>query len=345
MNIGVVSAVPPVWAGVAVGLAALLLRGVALRRGRRDRDRLIEGPLLRRLLPMPPPAQGPLGAILFAAGVGAIAAAAAGTGAAGPNRGDLGGPETVLVLDASNSMLVEDVRPSRLARQRELAQDLASRLTGPVAVVYFAGRGYVLSPLTLDRGAVSMYVEAVRPANVGWGGSALAAGLSQALGVLAGGDPDARRAVVLFSDGEETAGQGLDDALELAVRAGVRVHAVGIGTPEGGQIPLGPDAAFSPALPSDLPAGAPELERGGYLRGPDGEVVVSRLEEGVLRQIAEATGGMYLPDSTDGLADVAARLMASAGPTGGSGPGGGAGGWLLLAGFCLLWTEAFLFRR
>ena len=48
---------------------------------------------------------------------------------------------------------------------------------------------------------------------------------------------------------------------------------------------------------------------------------------------------------TDGLADMAARLTASAGPTGGLGPGGGAGGWLLLAGFCLLWTEAFLFRR
>ena len=103
MNIGVVSAVPPVLVGVAVGLVALLLRGVALRRGRRDRNRLIEGPLLRRLLSMPAPAQGPLGAILFAVGVGALAAAAAGTGAAGPDRGYLGGPETVLVLDASNS--------------------------------------------------------------------------------------------------------------------------------------------------------------------------------------------------------------------------------------------------
>lgn len=341
MSVEAVLGIPPVWAGIAAGVAALLLRGLALWRGRRDRRRLGDGALLRRLARLPAPAQAWARAILFAAGVGALAATAVGAAPEGGGRGPASGPETVIVLDASNSMLAEDVRPSRLARQRELARDLAGRLSGQVAVVYFAGGGYMLSPLTTDLDAVLMFVESVRPASVGRGGSALAAGLSQALDALSGGSGrDARRAVVLFSDGEETVGQPLDEVLERAVREGIPVHAVGIGTREGGRIPLGPDAAESAAPRLRLPGG----ERRVHLRGPDGEVVVTRLEEETMRRIAETTGGAYVPGVGADMGGLARRLMASDVGPARPRPGEGAA-LLLLAGFGLLWTEAFLFRR
>lgn len=331
---------PPAWIGIAAGLGALLLRAAVLGRARRDRRRLAERRLLLRLVRLPSPAHAWLRAVLFAGGVGVLAAAAAGAAPVRPQPLPIGGPETVLVLDASNSMLAEDVTPSRLVRQRELARDLVVRLAGQVGVVYFAGRGYVLSPLTQDLDAALMFVEAVRPANVGRGGSALPAGLSEALEVLAGGGRDARRSVVLFSDGEETAGESLDTALERAIREGVQVHTVGIGTPGGGPIPLSRDAALDGASPLSFRS---DLRR-AYLRGPDGEVVVTRLEEAALRRIAGETGGIYVPGSIDGMGALARRIMASDVAPVERGPAEGST-LLLLAGFWLLWTEAFLFRR
>lgn len=332
-----------VWLGVGVGTVALLLRGWALRRGRRDRQDLIDDPLLRALVRMPRPGQGPLRAVLFAVGVGLLGAAAAGavTGRGTPRV--VGDTQTVLMLDASNSMLAEDVEPSRLERQRELARTLARRLGGSVGVVYFAGAGYVLSPLTTDRGAVLSYVEAVRPASVGRGGSSLAPGLSQALDVLAGGDAGASRSVVLFSDGEETRDEPLDDVIARAVAAGVRVHTVGLGTSEGGTIPLGHDAAVSDSARESALVGAGDTRAREYLRGPDGEVVVTRLEEESLRAIADTTGGVYVPGSPEGLAALLEILVVGDPPSGGSLPGG-AGMFLLLSAFGLLWAEGFLFR-
>lgn len=319
-----------------MGLVAFALRIFALRRSRRDRDTLVEEPLLRLLVRMPPSVQGPLRASLFAVGVGLLAAGAGGAASGGGDRRAVGEPETVLLLDASNSMLAEDVAPSRLERQRELASALAPRLSGPVGVVYFAGAGYVLSPLTTDRGAVLSYVGGVRPASVGRGGSSLAPGLSQALNVLAGGEPGAARSVVLFSDGEETADDPIDAVLTLAVAAGVRVYTVGIGTPEGGTIPLGPEAAVG------------ETQSGEFLLDPEGEVVVTRLAEESLRGIAETTGGVYVEGSPEGLATLFESLgVAESGPGSRSGspslPGGGAT-LLLLFAFGLLWAEGFLFR-
>lgn len=331
----------PVVAGLVAALLVLALRGVAWRRGSRDRARLAEEGLLRRMVSLPSAARWWARASVLSAGAAALAAAAAGSGAGRPTGTPVtGGPETVLVLDASNSMLAEDVRPSRLLRQRELARALVGATSGQAAVVYFAGRGYVLSPLTTDLDAVLMFVEAVRPASVGRGGSALTAGIEQALDVLAGGRTEASKRIVLFSDGEETAGQGLEVAAARAREAGVAVHAVGIGTPEGARIPLGRDAAVSPF--SAFRPGSEAAADGAYLRGPDGEVVVTRLEEGVLRELARATGGSYAPGTEEGVRALARRLRAVEPPSPGAPPAGAT--LLLLAGFALLWVEGFLFR-
>jgi len=177
----------------------------------------------------------------------------------------------------------------------------------------------------------------VRPAAVGLGGSSLASGLTQSLDLLSGGEADARKAIVLFSDGEETVEQPVEDALERAREAGVVVHAVGLGTVAGGPIPLTRDASLDPAT-------ALRRRRGtAYLEGPDGQVVITRLEAGTLQDIATATGGRYV-EGASGLSALDRELSeGSEAPLPASGDG--AVGFLLVLAFASLWGEGFLFPR
>lgn len=334
----------PLLVGTAAAAGVFLLRAIGLVRAHRGRRRLADTALLGRFGPVPRRGREWMAAGVLALGAGLVGAMAAGFGAREAVREKGAGPETVLLLDASNSMLAEDIQPSRLERQRELAGRLAARLSGNVGVVYFAGRGYVLSPLTADASAVRMYVQSVRPASVGRGGTALGAGLSEALGVLGGGRGETNRAIVLFSDGEETVEQPLDAALERARRSGVPVHAVAIGTREGGRIPIGPETALDAepgqrrALDRTGPGGT---ESDSYLRGPDGEVVTTHLEEETLRHIAQVTGGRYLSGEEPELDQLADELAGGEAP---EQSGGSPAIPLLLLAFALLWAEAFLPR-
>jgi Ca-activated chloride channel family protein len=104
----------------------------------------------------------------------------------------------------------------------------ASSISG---IVYFAGRGYVLSPLTEDRDAVLMFVQTLDPALVGQGGTSLAEGLRQGLDVLAGGDEIGRRILVVMTDGEATAEtEEVNAEIERAARMRIPVFTVGLGT-------------------------------------------------------------------------------------------------------------------
>ncbi len=321
---------------LALVVAAVALRLAAMRRAEAARQRLADEGLLRRFVRLPARAIPIVRLVLLGAGVWALALAS-GAGGAEVRRSDTGGGETILLLDASNSMLAEDLEPSRLELQRELASRLATRIPGRMGVVYFAGRAYVLSPLTTDLNAIRMFVEGVRPAAVGLGGSSLASGVTQALDLLAGGEEDARKTVILFSDGEETVEQPLQEAVDRARDAGVAIHAVGLGTAEGAPIPLTRDASLDPAT-------ALRRRRGTtYLQGPDGQVVITRLEEAILRGIATSTGGRYVAGA-DGLAALE-RELADGGDVPLPAAGDAAVGFLLVLAFASLWGEGFLFPR
>ncbi len=323
---------------LALLLAALAvaLRFLATRRSDVDRARLAEASLLERYVRLPARAIPYVRVGLLAVGVIALVLATR-SGGSESRRTDPEGAETILLLDASNSMLATDVEPSRLQIQRELAARLATRMGGRIGVVYFAGRGYVLSPLTTDVSAIEMLVEGVRPAAVGLGGSSLAAGLTQAVDLLAGGDDDARKAIVVFSDGEDTVEQSLSDALGRARDAGIVIHAVGIGTDEGGQIPLTREASLDPSSAA--------RRRGGtsVLQGPDGTPVVTRLEEASLREATTATGGQYVRASA-GVGSIE-RVLARGTSDPVSSAGEAAVGALLLLAFVSLWGEGFLLPR
>lgn len=331
----------PVVAAAGAAAAALGLRAWASLRARRDRERIGDAAVLDAVS-RPPSALGRLArAGLLAVAAGSLAAVAAGGDPAAPAADPAGRPglDLVLVLDASNSMLTRDVAPSRLERMRLLARRLVAELDARFGVVYFAGGGYVLSPLSEDRDATLMFVETVDPVLVGRGGTAIPSGIRQGLATLRGAEAGRPRALLLLSDGEATREEEeLAAALEVARDLGAPIHAIGVGTVEGGRIPL-PAAGPVEALTDVAGAAGARRAEGPWLRDASGAPVVSRLEEDVLRRIAAATGGIYVPGTEAGV-DALVRRLPGAGV-----PGAGRAGLLLLIAFSALFAEAYLFRR
>jgi Ca-activated chloride channel family protein len=233
-----------------------------------------------------------------------LAAAALGMAAAGPRWGRRFGEEqasavnVVLALDISKSMLAPDVRPNRLERERLFVRRLLREMAGDrMGMVVFAGRAYVLSPLTVDHSALNLYLDALDPDIVSQGGSSIAAAIAQATDLArasaeAGGD----RAVVVVSDGEALEDvSGVRAAAERASRAGVTLFTVGIGTTAGSPVPeVNPQTG----------------EISGYKRDPTtNEVIVSRLGESLLREIAQIGGGRYVNvEDAGALNDMLAAL-------------------------------------
>lgn len=326
----------PLLAALIGASVVLVLRLIEIVRCRRDQARLADASLLRRVAHPQSRALTWTRAILLVGGAAALASAMGIAGGRAPTTDEASDRETVFVLDASNSMLVNDVDGTRLSLERRLATGLATRVPGRQGVVYFAGRGYVLAPLTNDAGAILMYVESVEPSVVGRGGSAVVSGLRQALSVLEGGAENAQKAIVLFSDGEATVDEPTDALLDRAARLQVPIYTVGIGSSAGGPVPYEGEGARPPRRRGQ----EPEVV---YRRDDDGRIVVSRLEESGLREISAATGGLFVPGDRVGIERLA-QIIAGDDRSLESGPGTGTNILLLLA-FVLLWTEGFLLRR
>jgi Ca-activated chloride channel family protein len=196
------------------------------------------------------------------------------------------GRDVIIAMDVSRSMLATDVAPTRLQRAKLLAEDLISELAGDrLGLVAFAGSAFLQAPLTLDHGAVLTAVDELDTDLIPKGGSNLAAAIrtcEEAFGKAEGFS----RAIVIISDGEELDADGLEAARQAAAD-GIRIFTVGVGSEEGSEIPLGP---------------------GEFVRDPSGKIVQSRLDAARMREIAEITGGFYVP-----LDESAARKLAADG--------------------------------
>ncbi|MGI9190123.1 MAG: VWA domain-containing protein [Longimicrobiaceae bacterium] len=242
-------------------------------------------------------------ALLLAA---ALALGAALVAARHPVPTAAGDADVVLALDVSNSMRVADVEPDRLGAERAFAAALLGELQGVrVGLVAFAGRGYVLSPLTEDAASLGMYLEALDPEIATQGGSSLASALRQGVFLLLAADSTRGRSLVVVSDGD-----ALEDeeeviaAAELARRNDIVVHTIGVGTAAGGPIP-----DMAPISGAHL----------GFKREPDGAIAISALDADLLRRVASITGGSYreLRSPRDAAATAAAALAAGRGRGGG----------------------------
>ena len=199
------------------------------------------------------------------------------------------GQDVMVVLDVSRSMTAEDLEPDRLSRAKIEVGRLIQRLQGDrIGLVAFAGDAFVQSPLTTDYGAAMMFLNAMDTDMIDVQGTDLAHALSVAIEALSE-TPAGNRIIVAVTDGEDHEG-GLASAMEQAAEAGVVIHAVGVGSPDG--VPL-PDFAR-------------DGTRRGFRRDDDGSVITTRLDETALQDMALRTGGRYYRLGTpgDGLAEL-----------------------------------------
>lgn len=268
------------WLAVALPLIVAIALYAYVARRRRVAALLGEPALVRRLVPTDLHRFALHRLVLLGA-----AAVFVGLAAAGPRwgwravEGPDGARNIVLAVDVSKSMWARDIEPNRLERQRLLIRRLMRELQGErIGLVAFAGRAHVLSPLTTDFGALELYVDALDPDIVSHGGSSVATAIRQATDLARGAtDERADRAVILMTDGEALEDEAAaTSAAERAAAAGVVVHTIGMGT-----------AAGAPVPEEDAEGRIAE-----YLRW-QGDVVVSRLDDSLLRRIASLTGGAY----------------------------------------------------
>ena len=257
----------------------LPLAGFALvveqRRRRRTMERFAEASLLARLRPDDHKGKRFVKGLLLLWALGFLLLALA-----GPRWGkryqevSRRGVDIMIVVDVSRSMEVEDVKPNRLERARREIVDFLKIVEGDrVGLTAFAGAAFVQCPLTLDYAALEMFLNALQAGIIPVPGTDLGAAIETGLSAF---DFEAAtdKVMLLITDGEDNEQRGLEAARSAAGR-GVKIFVFGIGEPAGGPIPAG---------------GA----QGGFKKDRDGKLVLSKLDEQTLRQLAVETGGGYV---------------------------------------------------
>ena len=309
-----------------------------LRRARRTRaerlERLGSLAVVRRLVPPN---------VLAASGWRMVrlggAALLAGIALAGPRWGverttvRSTGVDLVLAVDASLSMLATDERPSRLERVKQEIRRLRDLSPGDrVGLLAFAGRSYVLSPITVDGGALDLFLDNLDPSVVGQAGSSIAQTIAQGTSLLALTKSGADRALVIMSDGEAFEPQ--DEILASARRAkeqGVSVVAVGFGTTQGSTIPVR------------------EGNRVTEKKDEQGQVVITHYKPEVLQAAAAAAGGTFIPaeanDKAARIKSALARLRSKSRASLGGEDRTPRYQWFLLPAVLLLWLDTVLGGR
>jgi Ca-activated chloride channel homolog len=186
------------------------------------------------------------------------------------------GLDLLIAVDTSRSMLSNDVQPNRLERVKLAAQDLINQLQGDrVGVIAFAGSASVEVPPTIDYDAAIEMINEIDTKTTPRGGTNIS-GVVNLAQTLFGKSAIGNRALVIFTDGEDLEGDTVKSA-KAAADAGVRIFTVGVGTPQGSLIPV-PGADGQTA----------------FVKDAAGQVVKSKLDEKRLREMAQATGGLYL---------------------------------------------------
>ena len=181
------------------------------------------------------------------------------------------GVEIMIALDVSNSMLAEDYSPNRLERAKLAISRIVDKLQGDrIGLVIFAGESFIQLPITTDYVSAKVFMNSISTESVPIQGTALAEALTTAARSFSSQSANSR-AIILITDGEDHEGEVLEVARAIA-EEGLRIYCIGVGSPEGKPIPV----------------------NGSLMKDKDGNIVVSRLDEQILREIAGAGNGDYV---------------------------------------------------
>ena len=181
------------------------------------------------------------------------------------------GAEIMIALDVSNSMLAEDYSPNRLERAKLAISRLVDKLRDDrIGLIVFAGNSFVQLPITTDYVSAKMFMNSISTESVPVQGTAIGEAINTAIRSFSS-QSEKSRAIIVITDGENHE----DDPVAAAKQAaemGVRVFTIGVGSPEGKPIPMD----------------------GELLKDKDGNIVVTRLDEKVLQEVAQAGNGVYV---------------------------------------------------
>ena len=185
------------------------------------------------------------------------------------------GAEIMIVLDVSNSMLAEDYSPNRLERAKLAISRLVDKLRDErIGLIVFAGNSFVQLPITTDYVSAKMFLNSISTESVPVQGTAMGDAISTAMKSFSL-QSEKSRAVIVITDGENHEDDPVS-AAQQAAELGVRVFTIGVGSPEGKPIPF----------------------EGELLKDKNGEIVVTRLDESILRDVADAGNGLYVRAGT-----------------------------------------------
>lgn len=183
------------------------------------------------------------------------------------------GVEVMIALDISNSMLAQDVQPSRLEKAKRLVAQLVDKMENDkVGMIVFAGDAFTQLPITSDYISAKMFLESINPSLISKQGTAIGAAINLATRSFTPQE-GVGRAVIVITDGENHEG-GAVEAAKAAAEKGIQVSVLGVGMPDGAPIPVEGTNDFR--------------------RDRDGNVVITRLNEQMCQEIAQAGDGIYV---------------------------------------------------
>jgi len=201
------------------------------------------------------------------------------------------GVEVIIALDVSNSMLAEDIQPDRLTRAKQAISRLVDNLDNDkIGLIVFAGDAYIQIPITTDYVSAKMFLSSINPNMVPKQGTAIGAAINLGARSFSPGEGKSK-AIIIITDGENHEDDPVKEA-EEASKAGIVIHTIGIGSTDGVPIPVMNNG------------------RKDYLKDVDGNTVVTKLDEDILKKIALSTNGNYVRanNSNIGLDEIYTQI-------------------------------------
>jgi len=192
------------------------------------------------------------------------------------------GVEVIIALDVSNSMLAEDIQPDRLTRAKQAISRLVDNLDNDkIGLIVFAGDAYTQIPVTTDYVSAKMFLSTINPNMVPKQGTAIGAAISLGIRSFSPGEGKSK-AMIIITDGENHEDDPVKNA-EEASKSGIIIHTIGIGSTEGVPVPMMING------------------KKDYLKDMDGNTVITKLDEDILKKIAISAGGSYVRASNSNI--------------------------------------------